>query len=320
MSTENENKNYAPEKPDVRDSGRIRPSGDFRVFSFMARNPGLINIMEMFSWFYCLFFVFLINKNHDVYVVNPETSITSLFSNMSAGVKSLIFGLIPLAFTMVYRISPIQMILRRALSINGEAKFNSVRYKDEIDVPKQSKSDLAEGYLNDLVVSSAGLSKDIYSRGSLYLLFGVIFSIVGLVFFYSQVHASDSLPLAIGTKASANFVNELIYLAPKFGILFFIELISFFFLKQYRVTMDEFRYYEAIKRSREETLAVVKLLSVNSSNVDYMSVLDRLKFSSNVGRLESGQTTELLEARKFDKDELDFLAKIAEVVARKGDK
>lgn len=82
--------------------------------------------------------------------------------------------------------------------------------------------------------------------------------------------------------------------------------------------MDEFRYYEAIKRSREETLAVVKLLSVNSENVDYMAVLDRLKFSSNVGRLESGQTTELLEAGRFDKDELDFLAKIAEVVAKKG--
>ncbi|HDX4662401.1 TPA: hypothetical protein ROH14_004543, partial [Enterobacter hormaechei subsp. steigerwaltii] len=250
--------------------------------------------------------------------VPSETSAFSMFLNMSAGVKALVLGLIPLAFTMVYRISPIQMILRRALSINDEVRITSVALGVVNDEPQKSKSDLAEGYLSNLVVSSARLSKDIYSRGSLYLLFGVIFSIVGLVFFYSQVHVSDSLSTVVNIPKSNSFVNELVYLAPKFGILFFIELISFFFLKQYRVTMDEFRYYEAIKRSREETLAVVKLLSVNSENVDYMAVLDRLKFSSNVGRLESGQTTELLEARRFDKDELDFLAKIAEVVAKKG--
>lgn len=293
-------------------------SGERRLSSLMAKNPGIINIMEMFSWFYISFLVFMFHKSPEANAVPSETPTFSMFLNMSSGVKALVLGLIPLAFTMVYRVSPLQMVLRRALSINDEVRINPMDLDVVDDKPQKTKSDLAEGYLSDLVISSARLSKDIYSRGSLYLLFGVIFSIVGLVFFYSQVHASDPQSPVANISTSSSFVNELIYLAPKFGILFFIELISFFFLKQYRVTMDEFRYYEAIKRSREETLAVVKLLSVNSENVDYMAVLDRLKFSSNVGRLESGQTTELLEARKFDKDELDFLAKIAEVVAKKG--
>lgn len=318
MSLNNEDEKRVSQDDTKLTDGVKKISGERRVISLMIRNPGLINIIEMFLWFYISFLLFMIHRSPEGYAVPPEASAFSMFSNMSAGVKSLVSGLIPLAFTMVYRVSPIQMVLRRALSINDEIRIASVALGAVDDEPQKTKSDLAEGYLSDLVVSSARLSRDIYSRGSLYLLFGVIFSIVGLVFFYSQVHASDSLSPVGNIPTPGSFVNELVYLAPKFGILFFIELISFFFLKQYRVTMDEFRYYEAIKRSREETLAVVKLLSVNSENVDYMAVLDRLKFSSNVGRLESGQTTELLEARKFDKDELDFLAKIAEVVAKKG--
>ena len=57
-------------------------------------------------------------------------------------------------------------------------------------------------------------------------------------------------------------------LAPRFGILFFIELIAFFFLRQYKAAMEEFRYYEAIKRQREETLALVAMLKRRKSDVN----------------------------------------------------
>ncbi|NHV10344.1 hypothetical protein G9X43_14605 [Cronobacter turicensis] len=316
MSTDNENNRNTP-KNEVVDEKKVKIELGRGLIYLIQQNTGFINICEMFSWFYVSFRYFALTEGDSVYAQDYEGSLSSLFANMGVLPKTLIMGLIPLAFTMVYRISPVQMIVRRALSINSDIETSTVNKRSDIELPKKSKSDLAEMYLNDLVVSSTGLSKGIYSRGSLYLLFGVIFSIVGLVFFYSQVHTSDSTSLISNFKGSTTFINELIYLAPKFGILFFIELISFFFLKQYRVTMDEFRYYEAIKRSREETLAVVKLLAVSSENVDYMAVLDKLKFSSNVGRLENGQTTEILEARKFDKEELDFLAKIAEIVAKK---
>ncbi|EOW6517509.1 hypothetical protein ACOZX1_002742 [Cronobacter dublinensis] len=315
MSIDNENNRNTPKNEEV-DKKTVKIELGRGLIPLIQENTGFINICEMFSWFYVSFRYFALTEGDSVYAHDYEGSL-SLFANMGVLPKTLIMGLIPLAFTMVYRISPVQMIVRRALSINSDIETSIVNKKSDVEPPKKSKSDLAEMYLNDLVVSSTGLSKGIYSRGSLYLLFGVIFSIVGLVFFYSQVHTSDSTSLISNFKESTTFINELIYLAPKFGILFFIELISFFFLKQYRVTMDEFRYYEAIKRSREETLAVVKLLAVSSENVDYMAVLDKLKFSSNVGRLENGQTTELLEARKFDKEELDFLAKIAEIVAKK---
>ncbi len=81
--------------------------------------------------------------------------------------------------------------------------------------------------------------------------------------------------------------------------------------------MDEFRYYEAIKRSREESLAIIKLAMSSQKDIDIIDLLDKINFSSRVGRLEAGQTTEIIEARKLDKNELDTLVKLTEAVAGK---
>ncbi len=49
-----------------------------------------------------------------------------------------------------------------------------------------------------------------------------------------------------------DYVERALVLLPGFGILFFIEFVAFFFLRQYRSALDEFRYYDAIRRNREE--------------------------------------------------------------------
>lgn len=274
------------------------------------RMKGLFNIYETVLWFILLFYLFksgVIEK----FIEPINSSVAYSLMEIIPGIKAFIFGLIPLAFTLVYRVTPLQLVIRRLSnadksSIDGISEL--IKKKEASEIKEQTKEEIAENFLQSLVYSSSSLARDIFSRGSLYLLFGVIFSLSGLFFFYTQVQI---------VPASIDFKIYLLSLAPKFGILFFIELISFFFLKQYRVTMDEFRYYESIKRSREETLAIVKIISINNSEIDYITLLDKLKFSSNVGKLESGQTTEMLESRKLDKNELDFLAKVVEVVAKK---
>jgi hypothetical protein len=56
-------------------------------------------------------------------------------------------------------------------------------------------------------------------------------------------------------------MENLLHTLPRFGILFFIETIAFFFLRQYRTAMDEYRYFEAIKRKREENFVLLCLLA-----------------------------------------------------------
>lgn len=108
----------------------------------------------------------------------------------------------------------------------------------------------------------------------------------------------------------------LISLAPKFGILFFIEFVAFFFLRQYRSEMDEFRYYEAIKRNREETLALIRIAVDSGKAFDPLELVKNECFFSKAGVLDKGQSTEIIESRKLEKNEIELLEKVLDVVSR----
>lgn len=232
------------------------------------------------------------------------------FRKMPAGIQIVFATSLDVAYTVIYGISPIQKVI---LKISGYEDKNEGRRSNRIVSDIVSDSDKIEdesfeSYLHKLIKGSECLSNTILSRGSLYLFLGILFSICGLSFFYMQAHTLNP---------EYDITRQIISLLPNFGVLFFIELISFFFLKQYRVTMDEFRYYEAIKRSREEILTVIKLYLSIGKESDLSNVLDKISFSSQVGKLESGQSTELLESRKLDKNELESLTKIIEVAIGK---
>jgi hypothetical protein len=128
-------------------------------------------------------------------------------------------------------------------------------------------------------VTSGIIADRIYSRSGVYLLIGVLIAFSGLTFFYLQ-----TLPLAPGKDLYA----VLVALLPRFGVLFFIELIAFFFLRQYRAAMDEFRYFEAIKRSREDNVAIVALAKSESA-IDILKVIEICSFNVVIGKLGQGE-------------------------------
>lgn len=107
-----------------------------------------------------------------------------------------------------------------------------------------------------------------------------------------------------------------VVLAPKFGILFFIELVAFFFLKQYRSAMDEFRYYEAVQRKREEILVLIKLAFDGGKGAEVLELVKNGCFFSEGKVLGKDQSTEIIESRKLEKSELEILDKVIEVVSR----
>ncbi len=103
---------------------------------------------------------------------------------------------------------------------------------------------------------------------------------------------------------------------PNFGILFFIEFIAFFFLRLYKSTMDEYRYFEEIKRNREEFYATVRIL-ISRGDTATLPELITSRASRKPAVLEKGQSTEVLEAKKLDKDQIDLLEKIVGLLSKK---
>lgn len=156
--------------------------------------------------------------------------------------------------------------------------------------------------------SSRKTASKLFGRAGVYLFIGVMIAATGLAFFYVQSSTAISRP-------SSDMVQSLLDLAPRFGILFFIEFLAFFFLKQYRAAIDEFRYYEAITRSREEMVFSYLALSEADDPQIIVEAIRSAMFSSKVAALAPGHTTELLETRKVEGNDLAGLAKIFEGLA-----
>lgn len=286
---------------------KIKPTKDDYIRYFKLKR-GFFNFVEICTVFFLASIVInlgMLRPTLDFFFASYDSG----FNRMPTGIQILFVTSLDVVFTVIYGISPVQKILLKIYGYDdsdGRAKKNIAPVTSELD--DESVEESLEGYIKKITKSSEQLSNTILSRGNLYLFLGILFSICGLVFFYTQAHILNP---------GDAITHQIIALLPNFGVLFFIELISFFFLKQYRVTMDEFRYYEAIKRSREEILTIVKLhLSIGKES-DLSNILDKISFSSQVGKLESGQSTELLESRKLDKNELDSLTRIIEAAIGK---
>jgi hypothetical protein len=180
-------------------------------------------------------------------------------------------------------------------------------------------------YLYDLAVQSRTVADGHLRRSNVHLLGGVLVGLTGLIFFFVmskavQLPSYDNnravtaapakpavapSPLVALKPTSTVWDYVLLNVAisiPRVAILIFIELMAGFFLRQYRVAMEEYRYFETIQRQRENVLAVY-LMDRTRPTVTAFDVLSaRLFADAPVGVLKAGETTAVLETQKQDNE------------------
>jgi hypothetical protein len=225
---------------------------------------------------------------------------------------------IPILFRLTFGEYPLTWSLRGALeneiksqatvSLSGFRRVNEVvpvspfvieEIKDKADSsvdPRQLLALYGE--------STSKLAEKIFKRSNAHLFAGGVIAAVGIAVFLFR---SSQI-------TSASEWKEMIrILAPGFGILFFIELVAFFFLRQYRAAMDDYRYFDAVRRSREESLVILKMFAENPNEVSTKDVLAAMSIYSSAGKLGKDETTEMLEVRKMQRDETFVFEKLAEI-------
>ncbi|EHQ29700.1 hypothetical protein [Mucilaginibacter paludis] len=158
---------------------------------------------------------------------------------------------------------------------------------------------------------SARIAEKLFSRSGIYLMIGCIIAFSGVFIFYnSGLAASDN------TKtAPANIGQELLGLLPRFGSLFFIEFIAIFFLKQYRIVLEEYRYYELAKRRRQEDYDTFALIEKHQNNASLLEIL-KAKYSNSEqpNILKTGETTQIIEVQKLANQETEVFTKLIDLV------
>ncbi|ELJ8534945.1 hypothetical protein RUK86_003394 [Vibrio cholerae] len=223
---------------------------------------------------------------------------------------SQIFGKLPFEYLRYRRASNLIQQKESSVSINASAE------EKEVINQQISLGDTALEQMQKLAKSSKEISEGLYTRAGVYLFIGVIIAFSGLAFFYIETAKGVGINTPAETAISSS--SSLLLMAPKFGILFFIEMVAFFFLRQYREAMDEYRYYESIKRKREENLVLMQLNSENDVPMSISDLLEKTAFYSDHKNLKAGETTEIIESRKLSSNEIALMEKmLATMVSKK---
>jgi hypothetical protein len=101
-------------------------------------------------------------------------------------------------------------------------------------------------------------------------------------------------------------------------MLIFIQVLAGFFLRQYRTSMEDFRYYESVLRHREaQHLSYILRRQLNDKK-SLQSFADEILKDPKVGLLTKGQTTTILEAQRTAENEIaTFYERVADVIFKK---
>lgn len=250
---------------------------------------------------------------------NDYTLLGKLADNYGKIVASFLILFVPVLTKLVFGRFPLDALSnylikrgdRLALRKNSDPTITTnnidatLSWSPGISWHAEQAGKTAIDYLRRHSRESRLVATGILNRALTYVFAGVLIAAAGLVFFFSQENI---------TKLPTDLITTIVVLAPRFGILFFIEFIALFFLRQYRATMEEYRYYDGVARSREEMVVAYFLLE----SPDGKQLVDAVNvgaFSSKTSALAPGHSTEVLEARKLEGSDLAGLAKILEGLA-----
>ena len=204
----------------------------------------------------------------------------------------LIFGKLPLEYLRSKREGTQEIKIQDSHNIN-------------VVVNQQTNEEELEKYNIQCINESKAIAERVFTRSGVYLLVGCLIAFIGVAIFYSPIFQQTS---------STDVTQRLLDYLPRFGALFFIEFIAFFFLKQYRIMLEEYRYYEAIKRKRQDNLNLIELIETHKDNLELLKLLTENISQTVITKLSNGETTEILETQKIVNQDMDIFSKFTDLI------
>lgn len=268
-----------------------------------------IFLTEIFEFNFWYFIAVIINiptiYTATKYKISFEEVIFSYYNQILIGI---ILTLVPILFKLIFGKLPFAYIrnLREKTFENKNIQIsdnsNIKVVIDENDIFTEYEN---ESYLFKCIKESKTISEKVYTRAGAYLFIGCLIAFFGVILFYSPI-----FPASTAKDVSVKLLDYL----PRFGALFFIEFIAFFFLKQYKIMLEEYRYYEAIKRKRQDNFNLLEIVDKNKDNPEILKIIIEKYSSDHSLKLLNGETTEMIEAQKIINQDLDLVSKVSDLI------
>jgi hypothetical protein len=164
------------------------------------------------------------------------------------------------------------------------------KVKKDIQVSDQSREieKLFSRTLERLYTETSALGR----RGNLNLSLGILTTIVGLGILGYFVIEIDSVP--------EDKIAFIAYFIPRLSLVVLIEIFAYFFLKLYKSSLSEIKYFQNEMTNVEAKLAALKCSLMTNDIGSISNVIKVLSETERNSILEKGQTTAEIEKSKIE--------------------
>lgn len=160
---------------------------------------------------------------------------------------------------------------------------------------------IEEAFRSNLI-RSGNMLRAAQRRPNALLFVGTSVAAIGLGFFIATLpgvlYPNNSPPIL----SAQDIGNRVLELTPRLLMLVFIQVLAGFFLRQYRSSMEELRYYETVLRSREDhLLGYLAIRDKGKSAV--LAFAERISQHKDLVKIQQGETSMIIEAQKAEQNE-----------------
>jgi hypothetical protein len=174
--------------------------------------------------------------------------------------------------------------------------------------PLTPEAVLAESAANASIIASR-----MERRINTHLILGLFIGLVGLGVWF----LSFNFPPSFEPESYEKLLREML---PRLTILIFIELLAGFFLRQYRIGVEDFKYFLDVQRRLAGRHVAFLLVQSLNDQAATKTFVDALLSQQSDTRLAANETTTTLEAAKSEQNitmaALESLGKQLEVIVK----
>lgn len=160
----------------------------------------------------------------------------------------------------------------------------------------------ADAHLRKSLERSAEATNNARSRPTALLFAGSVVSVLGILIFILTLPPTY-LPIEDWPKRA-------IEVAPRLFLFLFIQVLAGFFLRQYRISLEDYRYYESILRHREDQLSSLLIRREQSDSEAISEFAKIILENREFLKISNGDSSFIIEAQKIEKNEFSSLADI----------
>lgn len=194
-----------------------------------------------------------------------------------------------------------QLITKSIIAEVGDQQKNKIQHEDVLNFSAE--------FRERLIRESERLS----SRANTNLFIGSITSIIGIAFLGFVLIGGSTYNVKLSTEGlSIQLAEYALYYLPRLTLIIFIEIFSYFFLRLYKATLEDIKYYQNELTNIDSNISALRLSLLLNDSESIKKVATKLLETERNFVLKKGDTTVQLEVARTEAEKSSEALKMFE--------